>query len=116
MNFALQGGSMSIIPEDIAEYNQRHRNLKSIAWAVKYYNDNYIYTEWVKPPGKYVKKGTDKRKGFRRRNKILNELLTVYNEQLSIDNYQLTDIMTDRNVCPTDNDLLQDNIAEKEAV
>jgi hypothetical protein len=75
---------MSRIPEDIAEYNERHRNLKSIAWAIKYYNDNYIYTEWEKPSGKYIKKGTDRRKGFRRRNGLLYEQLVISNEQLEI--------------------------------
>ena len=87
---------MSRIPETPAEYRRRHlrngksrRKCKSIAWAIKYYNDNYIYTEWEKPPGKYVKKGTDRRKGFRRRNRLLNEQLSMNNYQLSIGDEEL---------------------------
>jgi len=77
---------MSRIPETVAEYRARHRNLKSIAWAIKYYNDNYIYTEWEKPSGKYIKKGTDKRRGFRRKNRVLE--LVIHNEQLVTDEIQ----------------------------
>ena len=62
---------MARIPADIREYLQKHRKTKTIRWAIKYYNDNYIYTEWEKPSGKYVKKNTDKTRGFRKKNKFL---------------------------------------------
>lgn len=62
---------MSIIPDTVSDYRKRHRKTKSIRWAVKYYNDNYKYTEWDKPPGRYEKTNGDKRKGFRRKNRVL---------------------------------------------
>jgi hypothetical protein len=66
---------MTRIPGDVLEYLQKHKKTKSIRWAIKYYNDNYVYTEWDKPSGRYVKKNTDKRSGFRKKNKFLEYAL-----------------------------------------
>jgi hypothetical protein len=75
---------MARIPSTIRQYFQKHRKTKSIRWAIKYYNDNYIYTEWDKPSGTYIKKNSDKTRGFKRRNKLLNEQLILSNDELII--------------------------------